>query len=106
MLIWHIFIARSAFSWLSGETPAQQLASTVILTSGKNALISNAFEDVYKRQEYDTSLNGKTYPVSSLPCGCQPLEPLYNHLPQPQQLRWPNSATGDVYKRQFIYSAH
>ena len=29
MLIWHIFIAASAFLWLSGVTPAQQEASTV-----------------------------------------------------------------------------
>ena len=29
-MIWHIFIVSSAWRWLSGVTPAQQLASTVI----------------------------------------------------------------------------
>ena len=35
---WHIFIASSAFSWLSGVTPAQHEASTDIGTSGNAAL--------------------------------------------------------------------
>ena len=41
-LIWQSFMAKSAVLWLSGVTQAQQLASTVILTSGSFALRMNA----------------------------------------------------------------
>ena len=42
--IWHIFIAFSAFSWLSGVTPAQHAASTMIGTSGRAAFTRSALE--------------------------------------------------------------
>ena len=44
ILIWHISMLFNAFSWLSGVTPAQQLLSTVISSSGKYALMSRALE--------------------------------------------------------------
>lgn len=42
--IWHTSIAFSAFSWLSGVTPAQHFASTMIGTSGRDALTRSALE--------------------------------------------------------------
>lgn len=42
--IWHVSIAFSAFSWLSGVTPAQHFASTMIGTSGRDALTRSALE--------------------------------------------------------------
>ena len=44
MAIWHIFIAFSAFSWLSGVTPAQQSARTKTGVSGSLAFRIIAFE--------------------------------------------------------------
>ena len=43
----HIFIVRSAASWLSGVTPAQQAASTLIFVSGNLVFKSNAFVTTY-----------------------------------------------------------
>ena len=44
MSIWHIFIAFSACVWLSGVTPAQQFASTIIGVSQSNDFIFSALE--------------------------------------------------------------
>ena len=44
MIIWHIFMASNALSWLSGVTPAQQEESTLIGVSGTVAFKSNALE--------------------------------------------------------------
>ena len=41
--IWHIFIALSAVSWLSGVTPAQQSARTKSGTSGNAPFVIIAF---------------------------------------------------------------
>ena len=45
MVIRHIFIASRAFLWLSGVTPAQQDASTLIFASGKEDFFPPESED-------------------------------------------------------------
>ena len=58
-------MAFSAFSWLSGVTPAQHVASTQIGTSGRYALIRSALEITQMSVQSPTSVMLSISPVYS-----------------------------------------
>lgn len=58
-------MARSAFSWLSGVTPAQQSLRTATLVSGENALTRRALEmtqiSVHTPTRFDLAVPAASY---------------------------------------------
>ena len=71
ILIWHASMAFSAFSWLSGVTPAQHLASTMIGTSGRDAFARSALEitqmSVHKPTNVILSISLSSFIATSSP---------------------------------------